>query len=98
VKTFAVSLPDDLAAFVDSAVAAGTWPSAERLFIHAVTLARTEAMLGRTPEPEPEFKTKSGTIKAVDLTRQNFDSAAFVAGLVDKIQTKKLTQPPQGGS
>ena len=97
-KTYAVTLPDDLAAFVDAAVEAGSWPSAEQLFVHAVTLARTEAMLGRTPVPEATFKTKSGTIRAVDLTRQNFDSAAFVAGLVDKIHGKKMTQPPQGGS
>ena len=97
-KTFAVTLPDDLAAFVEAAVASGSWPSVERLFAHAVTLARTEAMLGRAPEPEATFKTKSGTIQAVDLTRQNFDSAAFVAGLVDKIQRKKMTQPPPAGS
>jgi len=97
-KSFTVVLSDDLAAFVEAALASGIWPSADRLFAHGVTLARTEAMLGRTPEPEPVFKTKSGTIQAVDLTRQNFDSAAFVAGLVDKIHGKKMTQPPQGNS
>lgn len=53
-------------------------------------------MLGRTSDIEPPPQTKSGTILAVDLTRQNFDSAAFVAGLVDKIHRKKLTQPPSG--
>ena len=95
-KTFAVNLPDELAAFVESAVAAGDWPTADRLFAFAITLARTEAMLGRSHEAEAPLKTKSGTIQAVDLTRQNFDSAAFVAGLVDKIQTKKLAQPPTG--
>ena len=95
-QTFAVNLPDELAAFVDLAVTSGDWPTADRLFAYAVTLARTEAMLGRTQEVEPPPKTKSGTILAVDLTRQNFDSAAFVAGLVDKIHRKKLTQPPTG--
>lgn len=97
-KTYSVTLPDDLAAFVESAVASGTWPTIERLFTYAITLARTEAMLGRSPAPDTTFKTKSGTIQAVDLTRRNFDSAAFVAGLVDKIHVKKMTQPPQGGS
>ncbi len=83
-KTFAVNLPDELAAFVEAAVASGAWPSADRLFAHAVTLARTEAAAA----------PKSGPLRAVDLTRQNFDSAAFVADLVDKIHRKKLTQPP----
>ncbi len=95
-KTFAVNLPDELAAFVEASLASGDWPTADRLFAFAITLARTEAMLGRTQEIEPFAKTKSGTILAVDLTRQNFDSAAFVAGLVDKIHMKKLTQPPSG--
>ena len=93
-KTFAVNLPDDLAAFVDAAIASSAWPSRDRLFAHAITLARTEATTGRSPEA----KTKSGAIRAVDLTRQNFDSAAFVAGLVDKIQAQRLTQPPPNGS
>ncbi len=95
-KTFAVNLPDELAAFVETAVAAGDWPSADRLFAYAITLARTEAMLGRTSDLEPAPKPKSGVISAVDLTRQNFDSAAFVAGLVDKIHRKKMTQPTPG--
>lgn len=102
-KTFAVNLPDELAAFIETALASGDWPSADRLFVYAVTLARTEAMLGRTPDAEslPEVSAavpvpKSGPILAVDLTRQNFDSAAFVAGLVDKIHRKKMTQPPIG--
>ena len=87
-KTFAVNLPDDLAAFVDAAVERGVFPSTDALFAHAVALACN---------PEPALpKTESGVIRAVDLTRQNFDSAAFVAGLVDKIHRKKLTQPPPG--
>ncbi len=95
-KTFAVNLPDELATFVDSAVAAGDWRAADELFVFAITLARTEAMLGRTPAPDAPRQPKSGPIRAVDLTRQNFDSAAFVAGLVDKIHIRKMTQPPSG--
>ena len=101
-KTFAVTLPDELASFIETALASGGWPSADRLFAYAVTLARTEALLGRTPDAEslpaaPAVPVpKSGPILAVDLTRQNFDSAAFVAGLVDKIHRKKMTQPPGG--
>lgn len=102
-KTFAVNLPDELAAFIETALASGDWPSVDRLFAYAITLARTEAMLGRTPDAEslpvrPVVAPvpKSGPILAVDLTRQNFDSAAFVAGLVDKIHRKKMTQPPMG--
>jgi len=95
-KTFAVNLPDELAAFVDTAVAVGDWTSADELFAFAITLARTGAMLGRMPDADAPRQPKSGPIRAVDLTRQNFDSAAFVAGLVDKIHIQKMTQPPSG--
>lgn len=93
--TLTITLPDELAAFVESAVAGGDWPDADAVIQQAVMLLRTQAMLGREPEPLPA-KSKSGTIQAVDLTRQNFDSAAFVAGLVDKIHIQKRTRPPGG--
>ena len=94
--TLTVNIPDELAAFVESAVASGDWPDAAAVVQQALLLLRTQAMLGREPEPMTAPKTKSGPIQAVDLTRQNFDSAAFVAGLVDKIHIQKRTRPPGG--
>jgi len=48
-NTFTVTLPPDLARFIADELADGSWPSADALFAHAVTLARTAAVLGHSP-------------------------------------------------
>jgi len=52
-NSFTVTLPPDLARFVADELADGSWPSADALFAHAMTLARTAAVLGHAPYAMP---------------------------------------------
>lgn len=52
-NTFTVSLPPDLARFIADELADGSWPSVDALFAHALTLARTAAVLGHAPYAPP---------------------------------------------
>lgn len=65
-----VDLPDDLAAFVDETLRAGTFASADDLIAHALRQVRAH-----TPAP----------VGVVELTRDGFNEPAFMAGLVDKL-------------
>lgn len=88
---FVVSLPDDLAAFVAEAVRDGAFESADHLFAHAVALVRTQTALGHIPDDTaPASAAVAGEV--VDLTRQGFDSPAFMATLVDKLERRKLDE------
>jgi hypothetical protein len=93
-KVVVVNLPDELAAFVERAVADGSFDSPDHLFAHAVGLVHTEAMLGfsgSTQPTEPFVQSPPPpvvTATAVDLTRQAFDSPAFMADLVGKIKKR----------
>jgi Arc/MetJ-type ribon-helix-helix transcriptional regulator len=84
---YVVSLPDDLAAFVAEAVRDGVFESPDHLFAHAVALVRTQTALGHTPDDAAPATAATGEV--VDLTRQGFDSPAFMANLVDKLERRK---------
>ena len=98
---FTVALSPELARFVADAVADGTWRTADEFFAYAVGLARTATVLGKpsalpTPAVVPSLpapvdlkKTPSGGIPVVDLTRQAFDSPAFMSELTKKLHAEK---------
>jgi len=92
--SFRIHLPDDLAAFVTEAVRDGVFESTDQLFAHAVAAVRTQTALGQTPDTVPPGATPP---PVVDLTRQGFDGAAFMANLVDKIERRNadLKKPPK---
>ena len=111
-----VLLNEELHNFVRRAVTDGLFDSMDELVAHAIGLARREAMLGRTHDPDPEtFASPIPTptpIPAVavaavatsthptpvelrpiiDLTRQGFDSPAFMGDLVGKIERKSAEE------
>jgi Arc/MetJ-type ribon-helix-helix transcriptional regulator len=99
-KNVSVSLPDDLAVFIERAVSDGAFDSVDHLFAHAVGLVRTEAALGGerqvevilTPAPAPTSKPGSEVIQ-VDMTRKGFDTPAFMANLVGKLDKKRGEEP-----
>lgn len=95
-----ITLPPELARYVADAVVAGDWASTDEFMAHAVSLARTAAMLGGTPPapaaptppvpaPPAANKTPSGGVPVVDLTRQSFDSSSFMGELTRKLHGDK---------
>ena len=98
-KTVSVNLPDDLASFVERAISDGAFDSVDHLFTHAIGLVRTEAMLGAagiTNTAREPYTPKSMTpLPPIDLTRQGFDSPAFMADLVGRIKSRDEVKPPK---
>lgn len=96
--TLTVHLADDLAEFVRQSVADGAYTSADELFAHAVGLVRTESVLGHSPTADPAARPTPHQVPAVvpsapvDLTRQGFDSPAFMANLVGKLEQKRAEE------
>jgi Arc/MetJ-type ribon-helix-helix transcriptional regulator len=91
-KSLRITLPDELAQFVEDAVASGDWPDTDRLIEYAITTLRTEIMLGKGPETLPVTTSRTPTpasIPVVDTTRESFDSSGFMEGLMQKLRTKK---------
>jgi Arc/MetJ-type ribon-helix-helix transcriptional regulator len=63
-KPLTVQLPEELAGFVEQAVADGLFESADDLFAYAVGLVRTESVLGHrlTPATPAPAQSGSGTV------------------------------------
>ena len=91
-KSYRITLTDELAKFVDDAVASGDWPDLDRLIEYAITSLRTDTVLGKTRDTVPTISNKARTpvsIPVVDTTRESFDSSGFMEGLMNKLRTKK---------
>lgn len=90
-KAYKIELPPELASFIDDAVAAGDWVSADTLIETAIAKLRTECMLGgpsRTSATPtlPEFTAE---MPVVDTMRHSFDSPKFMAEMMGKLWAKK---------
>lgn len=94
-RAYKIELPPELASFIDDAVAAGDWVSADALVESAIAKLRTECMLGgpsRTSATPtlPEFTAPvAAQMPVVDTMRESFDSPKFMAELMGKLRVKK---------
>ena len=88
-KTYKIKLPDDLAKFVDEALAAGDWESRDRLFEAALAKLRSESAPAGPSRSAAPTAPDIALPPVVDTTRQSFDSPRFLVEMMDKLWAKK---------
>jgi hypothetical protein len=83
-RAYVVRLPDELAAYLDDAVARGDWADSNDLFVQAVITMRTAEVLGTAHElPPPQAPLSQA---AMPTPKANaFDTPTFMAGLLRKV-------------
>lgn len=88
-KTYAITIPDDVAAILDKAIASGAYASVDEMILNGIILADDASSAGE--HLDKDWLRKELQIGVDQLDRgEGVDGPTFMAGLLERAEQKAV--------
>lgn len=88
-KTYTITLPDEVAAMLDKAIAAGAFASADEMVLNGIVLADHASRAGEQLDKDWLLKELQLGVDQLDRG-EGVDGPTFMAGLLERAEQKAL--------